>query len=90
MTEKGKKILTRVGETRSIGYKGISAWNAPTGTLREWMYDTNLVEETRWFSNTKRVSRYCIEGERGLISNWQAGENYLQNIMQKMKDLNWV
>jgi len=90
MTEKGKKILTRVGETRSIGYKGISAWNAPTGTLREWMYDTNLVEETRWFSNAKRVSRYCIEGERGLISNWQAGENYLQNIMQKMKDLNWV
>ena len=38
----------------------------------------------------KRVSRYCIEGERGFISNYRAGENYLQNIQKQMKELGWI
>ena len=90
MSDRGKKILTREGKTDSVGYMGISDWNSPTGTLRDWLCDSDLVEKTRWFSKTKRVSKYCIEGERGFISNHRAGESYIENILQKMKDLDWI
>ena len=49
-----------------------------------------LVEKTRWLSNTKRVSKYCIEGERGLISNCGAGENYINNLKKQMEELEWI
>jgi len=38
----------------------------------------------------KRVSKYCIEGERGFVSNHRAGENYLQNVQKQLKDLEWI
>jgi hypothetical protein len=60
------------------------------GTFRDFLYEGNLVDNTRWLSNMKRVSRYCIEGERGFISNHRAGENYLQNIQKQLKELEWI
>ena len=90
MSDRGKEVLTREGRTDSIGYEGILSWNSPVGTLRDWLYEKDLVEDVRWFSKTKRISDYCIEGERGLLGGHKAGENYLQNMIQKMKDLNWL
>jgi len=90
----GYGIVNRVGETDSIGYDGIKAWNTHAGTFRDFLYngigELGLVEKTRWFSNTKRVSKYCIEGERGLISNHRAGENYIESLKNQLEELGWI
>ena len=86
----GYGIVYRQGETASVGYDGIKAWNTHAGTFRDFLYEGNLVDNTRWLSNMKRVSRYCIEGERGFIGNHRAGENYLQNIQKQLKELEWI
>ena len=86
----GYGIVYRQGETASVGYDGIKAWNTHAGTFRDFLYEGNLVNNTRWLSNMKRVSRYCIEGERGFISNHRAGENYLQNIQKQLRELKWI
>ena len=52
--------------------------------------ELELVSKTRWFSNTKRVSKYCIEGERGFVSNYRAGENYLESIQKQLGELGWI
>ena len=49
-----------------------------------------LVDKTRWLSNTKRVSKYCVEGERGFVSNETAKENYVDNLMKQLGDLGWI
>jgi len=90
----GYGIVNRVGETNSVGYDGIKAWNTHAGTFRDFLYgglgNLELVEKTRWFSNTKRVSKYCIEGERGLISNHRAGENYVESLKNQLEELGWI
>ena len=86
----GYGIVYRQGETASVGYDGIKAWNTHAGTFRDFLYEGNLVDNTRWLSNMKRVSRYCIEGERGFIGNHRAGENYLQNIQKQLRELEWI
>ena len=86
----GYGTVYRQGETASVGYDGIKAWNTHAGTFRDFLYEGNLVNNTRWLSNMKRVSRYCIEGERGFISNHRAGENYLQNIQKQLRELEWI
>ena len=86
----GYGTVYRTGETASVGYDGIKAWNTHAGTFRDFLYEGNLVETTRWLSNMKRVSKYCIEGERGFVSNHRAGENYLQNVQKQLKDLEWI
>ena len=87
----GLGVVTRVGETNSVGHQGISAWNTHAGTFREFLYDGNLVEKTRYFSLTKRVSKYCIEGERGFISNALAdGGTYLNDLSNRIQELKWL
>ena len=90
----GLGIVNRNGKTNSVGYDGIKAWNTHAGTFRDFLYsglgDLELVEKTRWLSNTKRVSKYCIEGERGLVSNNNAGENYVSNLQNLLKQQNWI
>ena len=92
--EGGLGMVTRVGETKSAGHEGISAWNAHAGTFREFLYNTKpnlgLVDKIRYFSLTKRVSKYCIEGERGFISNHRAGENYIESLKNQLEDLEWI
>jgi hypothetical protein len=83
--------VTRVGETNSVGHQGISAWNTHAGTFREFLYNGNLVEKTRYFSLTKRVSKYCIEGERGFVSNALAdGPTYLSDLNNKLQEVKWL
>jgi hypothetical protein len=90
----GLGIVQRNGLSNSVGYDGIKAWNTHAGTFRDFLYegkeDLELVEKTRWLSNTKRVSKYCIEGERGLISNHRAGENYLKNLQNLLEKLELI
>ena len=86
----GYGIVYRHGETSSAGYDGIKAWNPHAGTCRDFLYEGNLVDSTRWLSDMKRVSKYCIEGERGFVSNHRAGENYLNNVQKQLKELEWI
>jgi hypothetical protein len=86
----GYGIVNRKGETASVGYDGIKAWNTHAGTFRDFLYDGNLVDSTRWLSDMKRVSKYCIEGERGFVSNYRAGEDYLVNIQKQLEELKWI
>ena len=86
----GYGIVNRSGETASAGYDGIKAWNTHAGTFRDFLYESNSVDGTRWLSNMKRVSKYCIEGERGFISNHRAGEEYMSNIQKQLKELGWI
>ncbi len=91
----GLGIVNRVGKTDSVGHQGISAWNTHAGTFREFLYnelpELGLVDKTRWLSNTKRVSKYCIEGERGFIHNHHAdGDAYVRDVKEIMKDMGWI
>lgn len=89
--EGGLGVVNRVGETNSVGYDGISAWNAHAGTFREFLYEHNLVPKIRWFSDVKRVSKYCIEGERGFIQNRNAdGEAYVRDVKNVMEEIGWI
>lgn len=76
--------LTREKETASVGYSDLTSWNTNAGNFRNVLYDLKLVEKTHWLSNTKRVSKYCIEGERGFISNNDCGENHYKNAVKKL------
>ena len=87
----GLGIVNRVGKTNSVGHNGISAWNTHAGTFRDFLYDNDLVPNMRWFSDMKRVSKYCIEGERGFVSNNRAGESgYEKNVEKILKQLQWI
>ena len=86
--------LTREGKTNSPGHMELNSWNTNAGNFRDFLYNNveglGLVDKTRWLSNTKRISEYCIEGERGLISNCKAGEGYIKNLQKKLKEINWI
>jgi len=93
--EGGRGIVTRVGKTNSVGHEGISAWNTHAGTFREFLYDAKenlgLLDGCCWFSDTKRVSKYCVEGERGFISNKQAdGDKYIKDLENKLREIKWI
>jgi hypothetical protein len=88
-------VLTRVGKTDSVGYDAISSWNSCAGNFRDFLYDAlpelELVNRTNWLSNTKRVSGYCIEGERGFIINRRAdGERYVSDVQRILEELGWI
>ena len=85
--------LIREGKTNSPGHMELNSWNTNAGNFRDFLYgakDLELVDKTRWLSNTKRVSKYCIEGERGFISNHNAGEGYINNLQNQLKELGWI
>ena len=91
----GLGVVDRTGETNSVGHDGIAAWNTHAGTFREFLYDglpdLGLVDKVRCLSNTKRVSKYCIEGERGFISNYRAdGNRYVTDLTKQLESIGWV
>jgi len=68
----GNIKLTRENKDYSPeGMTEINQWNTGAGNFRDFLYNglpnLELVDKTRWFSNTWRVSKYCIEGERGFV-----------------------
>ena len=48
-------------------------WNAPAAQFMELLINMELLGDIRYLSQSKRVSKYCIEGERGFIHNKVAG-----------------
>ncbi len=39
----------------------------------------------------KRVSKYCVEGERGFIKNHRAdGNQYLRNLESVLEEMGWL
>ena len=76
--------VTRIGKTDSVHYNEIAGWNTNAGNFRNFLYSDDLVENTRWLSNTKRVSKYCIEGERGFIHNNTSGEYHYGPAVQQL------
>tara|TARA_R110000824_G_scaffold140184_3_gene305909 strand:+ start:2120 stop:3007 length:888 start_codon:yes stop_codon:yes gene_type:complete len=86
--------LTREGKTNSPGHMELNSWNTNAGNFRDFLYNNveglELVDKTRWLSNTKRISEYCIEGERGLISNCNADSSYIKNLQKKLEEINWI
>ena len=76
--------LTRENKTDSPGYDTLSPWNTNAGNFRDFLYSDNFIESTRWLSDTKRVSKYCIEGERGFIHNNQSNENHYESAVHNI------
>lgn len=61
--------LTRDGETDTPdGHLEIADWNMVGHNLQKFVEQNNIMETTYRLSKYYRVSRYMIEGERGLIS----------------------
>ena len=70
----GKKTQKRLGEFNSFKkHDDLHMWNAPAAQFMELLINMDLLGDIRYFSQTKRVSKYCIEGERGFIHNAVAG-----------------
>ena len=81
--------LTRVGKTDSPkNHMDLNDWNTSGGNLRNFFLEKlpnlELVDKTRWFSNTKRVSKYLIEGERGFIHSNRTSEHHYFDSVKKL------
>ena len=72
--------LDRTGETDNMGMgyygtghpdEGLSMkdWEKPIQNFHGFMYENNLLDRIRYLSPVYRISQYCLEGERGLLSN---------------------
>jgi hypothetical protein len=62
--------LTRIGENKSPkNWADLFDWNATVYPLAQLIQEKNLVSQVAAMSPCYRVSMFCIEGERGYISN---------------------
>ena len=72
--------LDRTGKTDNMGMgyygtgkpaEGLSMkdWEKPIQNFHGFMIDNGLLDTIRYLSPTYRISQYCLEGERGLLSN---------------------
>jgi hypothetical protein len=61
--------LDRIGKTDSMDMTGMKDWEKPIQNFHGFMYDNQLLDKIRYLSPTYRASSYCLEGERGLLSN---------------------
>ena len=62
--------MTRIGKVNNpIDKKEIGDWNYTVRKFGEFIKDNNLNEKIKNLSNTYRISTFCLEGERGHVSN---------------------
>lgn len=72
--------LERVGETESpTNWADLYDWNTTVYPLANLLQEKGLIEKVQALSPSYRVSMYCIEGERGFISNTQPGNTPTEN-----------
>ena len=57
------------GESYPEGGLSMKDWEKPMQEFFKWANDLDLLDTVRYLSPIYRVSNYCIEGERGLLSN---------------------
>jgi hypothetical protein len=84
--------LTRIGKTNTPDdHQELTDWNSSDGNFRDFLYESDeleLVSKSRFISDTKRISRYCIEGERGFIHKNNTDEyHYIPAVKELFKDL---
>lgn len=78
--------LDRTGETDNPkNWTDLFDWNSTVYPLSDFLAKNNLWEKVRILSSIYRVSVFCIEGERGLISNTQP-----QNTAQEDAGIKWL
>lgn len=71
--------LDKTGETENPkDWNDLYDWNGTVYPLANLLTEKDLWERVMIFSPRYRVSVFCIEGERGLISNSQTGNNQLE------------
>jgi len=61
-------------------------WNTTVYPLTDFLHKKKLFDRVIVFSPIYRVSIFCIEGERGLISNAQTNSSELNTGIQWLKD----
>src|SRR6185369_9850237 len=67
--------LTREGEVHAdTSLKTLNNWNMNAVPLRAFLDSHGLAKRVHALSTTYRVSDYCIEGERGLVSSIQPAD----------------
>jgi len=90
--------LDRTGETDNMGmeYYGTSYpdgglsmkdWEKPLNKFFGFMNEEDLLDTIRYLSPVYRVSNYCIEGERGLLSNMATPQSVYYNNMVNQLNL---
>ena len=57
------------GDSTPSGGLSMKDWEKPIENFHGFMYNNNLLDRIRYLAPTYRVSPYCLEGERGLLSN---------------------
>jgi hypothetical protein len=78
--------LTREGKFDISGdFTEISDWNSTVYPLIDFIKKNNIEKRVKYLSNFYRVSKYCLEGERGFISKTDKS-----NTKEEEKGLNMV
>jgi hypothetical protein len=81
-----KTTLTREGQfTTPESFTALSDWNQNTKPLMEFIYTHKLENKVKALSDYYRMSKYCLEGERGYIYKTEAC-----NTKEEEKGLNAV
>ena len=57
------------GDSTPQGGLSMKDWEKPIENFHGFMFNNNLLDRIRYLAPTYRVSPYCLEGERGLLSN---------------------
>lgn len=65
-------------------HQDLAPWNQISRVFKEFIYDNNLQNEIKYLSPYYRVSKYCIECERGFIHK---NISFRNNFIEGMK--NW-
>lgn len=79
-------MLDRTGKTDNPKDWGdLYDWNTTVYPLTNFLADNGLDDKVITFSPIYRVSIFCIEGERGLITNTQPANKEIED-----KGLNWL
>ena len=90
--------LDRTGETDNMGMgyygTGIPAgglsmkdWEKPIQNFHGFMLNSGLLNTIRYLSPSYRVSSYCIEGERGLLSNVATPQGTIyKSVVEQLKE----
>jgi hypothetical protein len=81
--------LTRENEFSSpSSFKALNNWNMVLAPLRRFLQEQGLAARVKSLSNTYRVSKYCVEGERGFISSVQpANKQQVKRGLQHVQKL---
>lgn len=81
-----RTTLTREGQfTTTLDMKELTDWNQNDKPLRDLIINNNLLPRVKSLSPYYRISKYCLEGERGYISKTE-----ISNTKEEEKGLDMV